>query len=95
MAGFVTRLALTLLSAIAFYKTESTEMIEGLQGVCLGLAVGQVLKLAIYLLMPFIVMDVPKRYLKLFFIAPIYALWKAGLLLKRAPSTWVRTERKK
>jgi cellulose synthase/poly-beta-1,6-N-acetylglucosamine synthase-like glycosyltransferase len=95
MAGFVTRLALTLLSAIAFYKTESTEMIEGLQGVCLGLAVGQVLNLAIYLLMPFIVMDVPKRYLKLFFIAPIYALWKAGLLLKRAPSTWVRTERKK
>jgi cellulose synthase/poly-beta-1,6-N-acetylglucosamine synthase-like glycosyltransferase len=95
MAGFVTRLALTLLSAIAFYKTESTEMIEGLQGVCLGLAVGQILNLAIYLLMPFIVMDVPKRYLKLFFIAPIYALWKAGLLLKRAPSTWVRTERKK
>lgn len=95
MAGFVTRLVLTLLSAIAFYQTESTDILEGLQGVCLGLAIGQILNLSIYLLMPFIVMDVPKRYLKLFFIAPIYALWKAGLLLKRAPSTWVRTERKK
>jgi cellulose synthase/poly-beta-1,6-N-acetylglucosamine synthase-like glycosyltransferase len=95
MAGFVMRLTLTLASAIAFYHTESTELLEGLQGICLGLAIGQIVNLGIYLLMPFIVMDVPKRYLKLFFIAPLYAIWKAGLLLKRAPSAWVRTERKK
>jgi cellulose synthase/poly-beta-1,6-N-acetylglucosamine synthase-like glycosyltransferase len=95
MAGFVMRLVLNLIVAIAFYQTESTEILEGLQGVCLGLALGQLLNLAIYLLMPFIVMKVPPAHLKLFVIAPIYALWKAGLLLKRAPSTWVRTERKK
>ncbi len=95
MAGFVMRLLLNLLSAIAFYQTESTELMEGIQGICLGLAIGQILNLGIYLLMPFIVMDVPRSHLRLFFIAPVYALWKAGLLLKRAPSTWVRTERKK
>ncbi len=95
MAGFVMRLLLTLVSAIAFYQTDSTELMEGIQGISLGLAIGQILNLGIYLLMPFIVMDVPRSYLKLFFIAPVYAFWKAGLLLKRAPSTWVRTERKK
>jgi cellulose synthase/poly-beta-1,6-N-acetylglucosamine synthase-like glycosyltransferase len=95
MAGFVTRLLITLIAALVFYRTEASDLMEGLQGVFLGLALGQLLNLVIYLFMPFIVMDVPKSYVRLFLIAPFYALWKAGLLLKRAPSTWVRTERKK
>jgi cellulose synthase/poly-beta-1,6-N-acetylglucosamine synthase-like glycosyltransferase len=95
MAGYVTRLLITCIAAVVFYQTEASDLMEGLQGVFLGLALGQLLNLAIYLFMPFIVMDVPKSYAKLFLIAPFYALWKAGLLLKRAPSTWVRTERKK
>ncbi|WP_141732672.1 glycosyltransferase family 2 protein [Oligoflexus tunisiensis] len=94
LAGFALRLLLTLGIAILFYQTESTELIEGIQGICLGLAIGQLLNFAIYLTMPFVVMDIPRSYFKLFFIAPFYAAWKAGLWLKRAPATWVRTERK-
>ncbi len=95
LGGFALRLLFTLLAAILFYQSESTEWMEGLQGICLGLAIGQLLNFAIYLFMPFILMGIPKSYLKLFVIAPFYVVWKAGLMLKRAPSTWIRTERKK
>jgi len=94
LARFGLRLFITLASAIAFHQTESTEISESLQGVCLGLAIAQIINFTIYLFMPFLVMGVPKSYLKLLLVAPFYVLWKAGLLLKRAPSTWVRTERK-
>jgi cellulose synthase/poly-beta-1,6-N-acetylglucosamine synthase-like glycosyltransferase len=94
LARFGLRLIITLASAIAFYLTESSEAMESLQAACLGLAIGQMINFVIYLFMPFLVMGVPKSSLKLLLIAPVYVLWKAGLLLKRAPSTWVRTARK-
>ena len=94
LARFALRLGITLATAIAFYQTDSSELMENLQGICLGLAIAQIINFAIYLLMPFIVMDIPRSYWKLLVIAPFYALWKMGLVLKRAPSSWVRTERK-
>jgi cellulose synthase/poly-beta-1,6-N-acetylglucosamine synthase-like glycosyltransferase len=49
--------------------------------------------LALYLVTPFVRMGVPIRYLAALVHLPTYALWRAGLMLKRAPTAWVRTPR--
>lgn len=94
LAAYTARIGLTLLIAVLAYRTESNDFFEGFQGISLGIAIGQILNFGIYMTLPFFLMDIPGSYIKLIFIAPFYVLWKAGLLLKRAPAAWVRTARK-
>jgi len=95
LAAYTLRLGLILTTALALNAIDMSPFFEAWPGVFLGLALGQILNFGIYLLMPFFLMNLPKRYVKLIGIAPLYAFWKVGLLLKRAPAAWVRTERKK
>ncbi len=95
LAGYTARLLLTLASAIGFHAVELASPWDGLSSLFLGLALVQCLNFAIYIFMPFILMKLPKSYLKLFVLVPFYAVWKLGLMLKKAPAAWVRTERNK
>ncbi|MCX6131147.1 MAG: hypothetical protein NTX25_19075, partial [Proteobacteria bacterium] len=65
-----------------------------LSEILLGLSLIQLLNFIIYLYMPFILVGLPASYLKIFAFGPIYVLWKASLLVRRAPAAWIRTVRK-
>ncbi len=56
----------------------------------LGLSFGS---LGLYLLSPFVRLDLPLRYLGALSTAPLYMLWKVRLLGSKAPTAWTRTER--
>jgi hypothetical protein len=53
----------------------------------------EIVALAAYLLVPFLVFRLPWRYLSSLLYAPLYAAWKSLVALGGRPSQWVRTAR--
>lgn len=49
--------------------------------------------LLFYLASPFVLLELPIRYLKALCMAPAYIVWKASIALRKKPASWVRTQR--